>query len=217
MSGFRVRTYDQDFNLDETIPANRYLTWRAVGGQAIEENVTGFVTRAIFSDRTVLPVHRDYFLSQEEANEQYGIEGHLRFDQAVSPHVAAEMHGVKKRELARAAILRNSDISRPEQFGVAILSSLVDPVGDGLAMVPYLGQVAKGRQVHKATTLSGRLTRGFGEGAASGIVVESVVFPLAQWEGRNYTLDDSLFNVSAVWRYRLGYPRDRGCPRASPC
>ncbi len=178
---------------------SRIDAYGAIAAGAIEEGVTGFAFRAL--ERSFLDTDKEAdFLSADEANADYGIEGHLTFDSSVSDFRARELNGIKQRELARSDIISRSGLGSGEILGVALAASLLDPVGDALALVPYLGTGAKaasiGRTVAKSTTISGRLGRGAVEGVASGVIVEAAVFPLAKFENRDYGASDAVFNIA---------------------
>jgi hypothetical protein len=182
---------------DLSFAATRSDAYGAIAGQAIEESVTGFAGRAL--GRFLLSGSEENYLSPDAANEAFGIDGALSFSKPVSPYVAAQQYGIKQRELERSDILSRANIGTAETLGVALAASLLDPLGDALAFVPYAGASKlynTARAGQKAMSLSRRIGRGAGEGAAAGLVVEGALYPLAQIEGRDYGAADSVFNVA---------------------
>lgn len=190
-------TFDAALQQQAQFATSRGRAYGAIAAQSIEESVTGFAFRWL--GRRMDGTEPQDYLSVEEANTRFGIDGHLGFATPVSEYVAAERHAIKQRELARMDILSRSSATGGELLTVALAASLLDPLGDALALVPYAG-AAKYAQVaragHRAMTIGQRIRRGAVEGAAAGMVIEGVLFPLAQNEGRNYTLNDSAFNIA---------------------
>ena len=183
------------FNEGRPLSTGRFETYGSLVSGALEESVTGFAFRELarLGDNSKE-------LSIEQANETYGIEGHLQFDKAVTEDRAIELMAIKQRELARADVLSRSTVGGIEQFGVSLAASLLDPLGDALAFLPVVGYTkftTAATSATKAVTLSSRLTRGFGEGVVAGAATEAVIFPLATYrEKRDYGAEDILMSLA---------------------
>lgn len=198
--GYRARNPESTFNSGLLDTATRMESYGAIAGGAIEESVTGFTYRATARRLGAWTGTAGDLLSPEDAAAQYGVDGHLTFDKPIYEDHARELSLIKHREMVRSFTLSASDLGKPEMFAVGLVSSLIDPVGDAVAFVPYAGQYVKGGQMARSAArtvpLGRRLGRGALEGAAAGALSEGLIAPLAIFsEQRNYGGEDIMINV----------------------
>lgn len=175
---------------------SRSQVYGALAGQAIEESVTGFVFRAAgrkFGDGGDL-------LDPETANARFGVEGHLTFEKPVHVEHARQFYEIKQRELLRGSIIQSGNTGMVENLAVSLSASLIDPVGDAVAFLPYLGTSIKATHIARAggraMTLGRRLGVGAAEGFAAGLSQELVILPLAHNEHRDYGAEDMLLTLA---------------------
>jgi hypothetical protein len=150
---------------------------------------------------------RQRLLDADRANELYGVEGKLTFDQSIDERTAAQRWGIAQRELLREDTLARSSTRRWwSDIGWSMLGSLGDPVTLGLGFVPFGrlaprgGPLAGLAAMESGKSLASRLSAGaaFGaiEGVVAGVVYEAALAPLLIDEGRDRDLGDSLVNVA---------------------
>lgn len=141
----------------------------------------------------------DPILSPEDANARWAIDGVLSFDRPVPESRAYELYRIKRGEAERQAIIANSDMSLWGALGAGLNAGVLDPVGAATALLPggALARATPGiRALQASTSLGARAAAGFFEGAAMGVALEAVAYPLAAIsEQRDYTVADSLLNV----------------------
>jgi hypothetical protein len=139
------------------------------------------------------------YLTPDEANDIYGIEGRLEFDRPVPEERAAELYRIKRAEAEREGLISRSNAGLPELLAGGFAGSILDPVGAAAAILPAgaLARATPGlRALGASTQLSSRVGAGIYEGMAVGAAFEGVVYPLAAGrEQRNYTVADSLLNI----------------------
>lgn len=138
-------------------------------------------------------------LSAEEANDLYGIEGVLTFDGPVNRWDAETQAYWGQRRAYRDRAVSTSELPMLDQLGAGLLGSLADP-----AQLPlwFLGpEAALGNSLRGAPLLAslprwGRFaTAGAIEGAAGGLLFESVNLPLSRSLGEDYSLRDASLSV----------------------
>jgi hypothetical protein len=158
-------------------------------------------------------------ISPQQASEQYGLDGELKFDEPVFESYARLLHDRKLAELRREYELTSGGEGhwgrKLTGFGVGMVSSVIDPVNLASMFIPIVGQSrflsgAKGgvsllekglvspRGVVKmvgGNRLGVRLATGAIEGSVGSVLVEPLnIIPSLQ-EQANYDYKDSLLNV----------------------
>lgn len=159
------------------------------------------------------PIHRERVLAPflpepktitpEEANQKYGIEGELKFDEPIFDDVAQDYHKMKRDELARRDIYQRSKggaLLSTAQFGVGLGVSIVDPLNIASAFIPVVGSTRYALMLERAGTAAGRAGVRTAVGAAEGLVGAAVVEPLiytaATQRQADYDATDSLLNLA---------------------
>lgn len=133
-----------------------------------------------------------------------GLNGHLTVDDNGITDAALDILIDRKREelqqqqtLARA---RGGVGEGAARLGVALGTSLLDPVNVGLAFVPVVGEARYARILAGVGGLFGRSTvrAGIGavEGAAGAAIVEPLIYTAKQQEQADYAMSDSLMNLA---------------------
>lgn len=136
--------------------------------------------------------------------ESAGLSGHLQVDDAGITDSALSILIERKQEelqqqqtLARA---RGGFGEGAARLGVALGTSLLDPVNVGLAFVPVVGEARYLRILGKAGGALGRagVRAGVGaaEGAAGAAIIEPLIYTAKQQEQADYDMSDSLMNVA---------------------
>lgn len=170
----------------------------ATAGSEMPE--TGPVDSAIpplFQDQPITP--RENLLTPKEANERFGIEGALSWDQPVRAAQAQLQARWKRDELKRQNILGRATpgvLPTAARLGVGFLVQAVDPLNVASAFIPVLGEARFARLAGKIGVTPARLTRGGLEGAVGAAVVEPLVYLQAQSEMADYDAYDSLLNIA---------------------
>ncbi len=178
----------------------RLDVYGALAGQAIEESVTGFVWRAAGRKLGALTGTAGDLLDIGTANDQFGVDGLLAFDKPVYADHAKQLYEIKQRELVRGSIIEAGNTGMFENLAVSLAASLIDPIGDAVAFVPYVGTSIKAAHIAraggKAMTLGRRMGVGAAEGFAAGLSQELVIMPLAIYgEKRDYGAEDMMLTL----------------------
>jgi hypothetical protein len=146
-------------------------------------------------------------LQKPEADEVVraaGLENHLKIDDAGISNNALSLLIERKNEelriqqtLARA---RGGVGEGAARLGVALGTSLLDPVNVASAFIPVVGEARYGRLLASAGGLGGRTAVRAGIGAAEGAVgaavVEPIIYTSKMQEQADYDMSDSLMNVA---------------------
>lgn len=150
-----------------------------------------------------LTVSTERYLTQDQANRDFGIAGELSFDGPVPPHVARDLHTLKRAELQRRSIMQRGEGGFGEsaaQLGVGFAAGLLDPLNIATAFVPVVGQARYGAMLANAAGAGGRTAVRLGvgavEGAAGAALVEPLVYGVARQEQADYGAVDSLLNLA---------------------
>lgn len=141
-------------------------------------------------------------ITREEANERYGADG-LDFTKfgagpLITEREAIEMQAIKQRENFRRFVLsENTSLGAAGRFAAAAGGTFADPLTLASAFIPAAwigraGQFARGGAALRAASRAGA---GAAEGFAFGVGAEAIVLPVAQSEGRDYDLGDSIAAV----------------------
>ena len=172
--------------------------------QAFEENPIMAVSRwaALERDKQLGPK-----LSKEEALNRLnlaGMPGALTFDDnGISEEALKTLISRKRVELRRRQIFDQSRGGAAEavgRFGVALGTTMVDPVNVGLAFVPIVGQARYLKALEASKSAIGRFgvraRVGAIEGVAGAAAVEPLIYGSRKAEQYDYDAVDSLMNVS---------------------
>lgn len=192
----------------------------ATAAKAWDENPTVLLDRALrrskhdetYTNEFGIEVPNEFYepsptLSADEANARFGITDkagkvHLKWDSPVKEGLARELHDLKRTELLREDTLNRSPGGfglGVAQFGVGLAVTAIDPINVASAFVPVVGPAKYAALIGKAASPLAKFGIRAGVGAAEGAVgaalVESIVYPLAQSEQRDYDAVDSLMNI----------------------
>jgi hypothetical protein len=135
-------------------------------------------------------------LTPDEANEKYGIAGHLKFDADIPEPIAQELRGLKQRELERQDTLRRAQSGLGTQLTAGVVSSILDPLNVGLAFIPVVGQARFAAMAARVGVPGARVATGAVEGAVGAALLEPIVLAGAAYEQADYDITDSLANVA---------------------
>lgn len=133
-----------------------------------------------------------------------GLEGHLAIDASGTTDAALQILIERKREeLRRNEILSNAGgglARNAARFGVALGTSVIDPLNVALSFVPVVGQARYARMLYRAGSALGRAgvraTVGAAEGAVGAALIEPLIYSAKQYEQADYDMTDSLLNVA---------------------
>ncbi len=147
--------------------------------------------------------YQDPILSAEQAQQQFGIDGHLTFDQPIAQRHARELQELKQAELLRQDIQRRAQggvLEGAATLGAGFLASAADPIGLAASFIPVVGQSRYALALAKAGGAWGRagVRLGYGalEGAAGAAMLEPLVYGLTQQEQADYGAADSMLNIA---------------------
>ncbi len=135
-------------------------------------------------------------LTPDEANEKYGIAGHLKFDADIPEPIAQELRGLKQREMERQDTLRRAQSGLGTQLTAGVVSSILDPLNVGLAFIPVVGQARFAAMAARVGVPGARVATGAVEGAVGAALLEPIVLAGAAYEQADYDITDSLANVA---------------------
>lgn len=146
-------------------------------------------------------------LSPQEANEKYGLNGMLTFDNEVTQREAEVLYERKLREMKFQMVASQASAwGQWHMFGHGLGSALWDPVNIGITFIPFFGQAAGFlNAMHKGymgfrtlnTLNKVRLAQGFVHTAAWTTAFEIPAAYAKHQEQAQYTLMDSFFNIAA--------------------
>ncbi len=184
----------------DAIPATTGEVLGATWDDAWARNPGASAARWLGRELTI-PTER--YLTKDQANERFGIEGQLTFDGPTPVHVARDLHDLKRAELERRSILQRAEGGIGEgaaQIGVGLVASVLDPVNVASAFIPVVGEARYAQMLANAGSAAGRaaVRAGVGavEGAVGAAVVEPLVYGVARQEQADYHAVDSLMNLT---------------------
>lgn len=135
-------------------------------------------------------------LTAREANDQYGIEGHLKFDADIPEPIAQELKGLKQRELERQDAMRRAQSGIGTSLSAGLVASLLDPLNVASAFVPVVGQARYAALAARYGTTGARAIVGGVEGAVGAALLEPIVLMGARAEQAEYDAMDSLASIA---------------------
>jgi len=163
-------------------------------------------------------------LSPQEANDKYGLNGMLTFDNEVTDREAQILYERKLREMKyQLTASQASAWGQAHMFTHGLGSALWDPVNIGITFIPFVGTGASFlNAMHKGymgfrtlNTLNRvRLAQGFVHASAWTTAFEIPAAYAKHQEQADYTLMDSFYNIAAGGvvgaGFRAGIPRIYG-------
>lgn len=138
-------------------------------------------------------------ISKEEANEKYGIKGHLSFDQDIREGEARLINQYRQDQQKRDYVLSRSDpgvINSAIRLGVGFVATALDPVSVATSLVPVVGEARFAAMAGRIGMKGARVAKGAIEGTVGAAVVEPFAYMQAQTEHADYTAYDSLVNIA---------------------
>lgn len=139
----------------------------------------------------------------DQAIAAAGLTGHLTAEDGMTNNSLSMLIQRKNEELQRQQTMaraRGGIGQGAARLGVALGTSLLDPVNVGLAFVPFVGEARYTRMLAGASGFLGRagVRAGVGaiEGAAGAAVIEPLIYSAKQQEQADYHMSDSLMNVA---------------------
>lgn len=137
-------------------------------------------------------------LTAEDANQQYGHLG-LHFTRPVSSHYADILAEQKRQEITRQTIQAygpkgvGAGVLR---FGVGLGTSALDPINLASAFIPPLGATRLAAAANITSRMGQRAVTGLVGGVLGAAAVEPLVYGGAQARQADYSLADSLLNIT---------------------
>lgn len=135
-------------------------------------------------------------LTPQEANDTYGIPGHLKFDSDTPEPIAQELKNLKQQELQRQDVMRRAEAGVGTNLTAGLVASLLDPLNVASAFVPVVGEARYAAMVARAGVSVARVARGAIEGAVGAAILEPLVLSAARFEQADYDAVDSLYNIA---------------------
>ncbi len=145
----------------------------------------------------------DPLLTVEEANARYGIPGQLQFSRPLAESSAIELHGIRRRDLARQDRMARAEKGVLGYGAIAaagLAGSIIDPLNIASAFIPVVGPTRAAAWMAQAGTRVARAgvaaRIGVIEGAAGAALLEPLQWGMASAESRDYGAADTLLNVA---------------------
>jgi len=138
-------------------------------------------------------------ISDTDANEQFGIPGHLSFSGPTTRVIAEQLLTQKREELARQDVyarFKGGVASQVAGFGIGLISQALDPVNIAASFLPVVGPARYAAWAERFGTIGARAGAGAIEGFVGNLAIEPFQYALATDEQRDYTMADSLMNVT---------------------
>lgn len=135
-------------------------------------------------------------LTSREANEQYGIEGHLKFDADIPEPIAQELKGLKQRELERQETMRRAQAGLGTSLTAGLVATMLDPLNVASAFIPVVGEARFAALAGRIGVGGARAVTGAVEGAVGAAILEPIVLAGARYEQADYDIVDSLANIA---------------------
>jgi len=198
----------------DAIPTTTGASVEATAGAALHDNLAGRLFRwADAYERTPSPdgdggtlpaTEPTPMLSADDANERYGIKGHLEFDNPVPEPVAEDRYQAARASLARQSVLMRAPdtlATGAAKVATGIGTGLLDPFQDAAMFIPFVGEARAANWLAAAgPSLAGRaaVRAGIGavDGAAGTAAVQPLQWGLSQSEGEDYGAVDALLNIA---------------------
>lgn len=150
-----------------------------------------------YDDEYLNKLQQRRVLSKQEANERYGIEKVLTFDNDITEEAAQIIRRRKDEELMFNEISeRTKGVTKNVAGFLAEMAvSMLDPVNFALNFVPVVGEARYAALLAKYGKTRARLLRGALEGLAGQAMVEPVIFSTLWYEKADYDMYDSMLSL----------------------
>lgn len=142
-------------------------------------------------------------LTKQDAEELYGIPGHLTFPGDTPLPVAKSLYDQKIDYLKRQEVLARQQggfFNRSVQFGVGFVSQALDPLDTAAAFIPVVGEARYAKWLADAGSVAGRAGVRAGVGAASGVAgqvpISAARFGLAKESQEDYSAAQALLDIA---------------------
>jgi hypothetical protein len=141
---------------------------------------------------------RPVYLSPDEANQQYGIPGHLTWDKPISSLVASIQHKRKLDEVKYSNIVGRAQgfVDNGMALGIEMGASLLDPVGLAIGFIPIIGEARYAKLAESGFKTASRMLRGAEAGFVGSLGVEPFIYADKVQSKADYDMYDSLANVA---------------------
>lgn len=193
----------------DILPAGTAEGLSAVFKSTFDRNITPSILRHLernayeditfedeFGVTRTIPGRPSVKLTAEEANNQYGIPGHLTFDVETPEPVAQSLNELKKQEIEYQTTINRAKNGIASQFSVGLIASLADPLNIAASFIPGVGEANFARLSGQVGVNTARVMKGAADGLLGAALLEPVVLGVATEEQANYTIADSLMNLS---------------------
>jgi hypothetical protein len=210
------------------IPATTGEVLGAQFSQSFAENPASRLFRFVQRNLEAYPIT----MSPEEANQEYGIQGRLSFDEPVSRTTARDLNEHHMNSIIREDVIarRQGGISTGgvARFGAGLAAAIIDPLNIASAFIPGVREARIAAALGAgAAGAGGRATVRALAGASSGFLGAAALEPLnyflAQKDKDDYDMGDVLTNLAfgtilgGGLNTAIGVVRDRrGLPPWSP-
>lgn len=135
-------------------------------------------------------------LTAQEANDQYGIPGRLKFDADTPEPIAQELKALKTREIERQDTMRRAQAGVGTALTAGLVASVIDPLNIASAFIPVVGEARYAAMVARFGVTGARAARGAIEGAVGAAIVEPFTLAAASYEQADYSAADSLASIA---------------------
>lgn len=135
-------------------------------------------------------------LTAQEANDQYGIAGRLKFDADTPEPIAQELKKLKVQEIERQETMRRAQAGLGTALTAGLAASILDPLNIASAFIPVVGEARYAALVARLGVTGARAVRGAAEGFVGAAVLEPFVLAGARYEQADYDAADSLANLA---------------------
>ncbi len=135
-------------------------------------------------------------LTAQEANDAYGVPGHLKFDADTPEPIAQELKTLKVKELERQDTMRRAQAGIGTALTAGLVASVLDPLNVASAFIPVVGEARYAALVARLGVTGARATRGAIEGAVGAAIVEPFTLAAASYEQADYDAADSLASIA---------------------
>jgi hypothetical protein len=145
---------------------------------------------------TFEPTLPSKMLTAQEANDQYGIAGRLKFDADTPEAVAQELKALKVKEIERQETMRRAQAGLGTALTAGLAATILDPINIASAFIPVIGEARYAAMVARFGATGARAARGAAEGFVGAALVEPIVYVGARQEQADYDAADSLANLA---------------------
>lgn len=142
-------------------------------------------------------------LTAAEANERFGIPGHVQFTRPIAEYSARQIAETKRAELASQDVLDRAGGGAGRwsvRIAAGLAGGVLDPLNAATAFIPFVGPARAaawlGQAGSRAARIGTAMRIGAIEGAAGAAILEPTNRLFAAEEQRDYTMLDTLLNVA---------------------